>query len=72
MGTKRKEKESRICALCEYSTEVPVSDRDDLFVCKMKGLVEARHCCRHFSSDPLKRIPQRREGMAEYNPVKID
>lgn len=52
----------RACAYCEEAA--PLYDCDHM-LCSRKGVVDAGYVCRHFSYDPLKRIPAPRRRVDE-------
>lgn len=52
----------KVCAYCENASVL--HDRD-FMLCRRKGVVSAGHLCRHFSYDPLKRIPVPRKNISD-------
>lgn len=59
---KRSKKEiDRVCHYCENAS--PLQDKDYM-LCSRLGVVGGGHSCRHFSYDPLKRIPAPRKHIA--------
>ena len=51
---KKRRQLDKVCAYCEKAA--PLQDGDHM-LCGRFGVVCGGHSCRHFSYDPLKRIP---------------
>ena len=52
---KRKQRDlDKACAYCENASALQNKDH---MLCSKHGVVNAGYSCRHFSYDPLKRIP---------------
>ncbi len=51
------------CALCAYGKR---SSDGKAVLCTKKGVMPLYHHCRHFSYDPIKRIPFRQPPLAHY------
>ena len=61
MANKRIKPEiDKACAYCECAAHL--QDRD-FMLCAKRGVVSAGHRCRHFSYDPLKRVPMPRKNL---------
>lgn len=45
----------KYCILCRHSR--PMGEEEDQLLCPKRGIVVPNYCCRHFSYDPLKRMP---------------
>lgn len=56
----RKDIEKR-CAYCKSGSVIS----DGQVVCSRRGVVDAADHCRHFSYDPLKRVPPRPASLRE-------
>jgi len=58
------------CACCEHAR--PIDEK--AAVCLRRGIVSLRGCCRKFSYDPLKRIPEARRPLArkELDPADFE
>ena len=54
----RKDIENR-CAYCALSGKID----DEQVICRRRGIVDAASSCRHFSYDPLKRVPPKRRAV---------
>jgi len=58
MGKAKRSRElDKACAYCENASVL--HDRD-FMLCSERGVVSAGYSCRHFSYDPLKRVPMPR------------
>lgn len=70
MGRYNKHKHDidRACVYCENAT--PLHDRD-FMLCHRKGVVSSGFVCRHFSYDPLKRVPAPRRSIKDEFPLPI-
>lgn len=53
----KKKRTDDIDAVCHYCEEAaPLRDKE-FMLCERYGVVSSFHKCRHFSYDPLKRVP---------------
>ncbi|MBE6708012.1 MAG: hypothetical protein E7578_02060 [Ruminococcaceae bacterium] len=63
---KNKHDVDKACIYCENA--IPLHDRD-FMLCQRKGVVGSGFLCRHFSYDPLKRVPVPRRSIREDLPL---
>ena len=58
MASKNRPELDKGCVYCENASTL---QNKDFMLCSRYGIVNAGHSCRHFSYDPLKRIPAPRK-----------
>ena len=54
----------KICLYCEKSSNI--FKREEL-MCSKQGIVSPDYSCKHYSYDPYKRIPKRKQPIPKYS-----
>lgn len=71
----KKEEEDyvRVCALCEFCSEAPDENGENIkYVCEKRGEVEEDFVCRKFKYDLLKREPMEKRELPKLEFVSLD